>query len=231
MTSKKQLRDAFRDLLRQDQSRDSVDAPSAALGVQITQLLERLIGAGVTNCWAAFQPTGFEPDVRSAITKLSHLEWVFPKVAGESLEFYHPGRPAVFTLSRWGIMEPDPSRSKLVPLSEVHGLLIPGVAFDTNCNRLGRGRGYYDRALAEIHSINKDIIKVGVAYDRQISEKEIPVEEFDIPMDWVVTETRSFRRGVRSPDNAPTSSVAGTASSSASGSAVNSANSSQRKTS
>jgi 5,10-methenyltetrahydrofolate synthetase len=211
MTSKKQLREAFRDLLRDDDADSALsmeikakaEVLAAAISVQIAQLLERLSGAGVKNCWAGFQPTGFEPDIRGAISKLSHLDWAFPKVAGESLEFYHPGRPAVFTLSRWGILEPDPARSKKVLYSELRGLLIPGVAFDSNCNRLGRGRGYYDRALAEIHSINKDIIKIGVSYDRQISQKEIPVEEFDIPMDWVVTESRSFRRGAAEPDHTP----------------------------
>lgn len=199
MTSKKELRQAFRDLIRDGQASAGVDssvaAPSsAALNEQLVRLLTRFEGSG-PSCWASFQPTGFEPDIRQAMEKLAHIDWVFPRVEGESLRFYHPGRPAVFSLSRWGILEPDPSRARLVSPERIHGFLIPGVAFDLQCNRLGRGKGFYDRALSEIEKTNKSAIKIGVALDRQISEREIPVEAFDVPMDWVATESRLLRRG------------------------------------
>lgn len=64
-------------------------------------------------------------------------------------------------------------------------ILLPGVAFDTNGNRLGRGGGYYDRYLAQV---NKDTILIGVGYDFQLIE-EVPAGTHDKKMDYVITPT------------------------------------------
>ena len=62
-------------------------------------------------------------------------------------------------------------------------IVVPGVAFDRQGNRMGRGRGFYDRLL----KTTPNAIKVGVAYDFQLLDK-IPIEEFDVPMDYVMSE-------------------------------------------
>jgi len=65
---------------------------------------------------------------------------------------------------------------------EPEWLLVPGVGFDLNGARLGRGKGYYDRYLED-----KEIMTVGVAWSEQIIEK-IPVEQHDCHMDFIITE-------------------------------------------
>jgi 5-formyltetrahydrofolate cyclo-ligase len=60
-------------------------------------------------------------------------------------------------------------------------ILVPGIAFDPQGHRLGRGKGYYDRFLAA----HPDIYKIGVCFDFQ-KVPEVPVDEFDIPVDEVV---------------------------------------------
>lgn len=60
--------------------------------------------------------------------------------------------------------------------------IIPGVAFDTKGNRLGRGKGYYDRLLPKLQAH-----KIGVCFSFQIAN-EVPTEEFDIRMDEIITE-------------------------------------------
>lgn len=60
-------------------------------------------------------------------------------------------------------------------------VLVPGVAFDAEGHRLGRGRGYYDRFLVA----RPEIHKVGVCFDFQKVD-EVPVDEYDIPMDKVI---------------------------------------------
>jgi 5,10-methenyltetrahydrofolate synthetase len=60
--------------------------------------------------------------------------------------------------------------------------LVPGIGFDFNGARLGRGKGYYDRYLE-----NKKVLKVGVAWTQQIIEK-IPVDQHDCHMDFIITE-------------------------------------------
>lgn len=60
--------------------------------------------------------------------------------------------------------------------------IIPGVAFDKNGNRLGRGRGFYDKLLA-----GKNTVKIGLAFEKQIVDT-VPRTDHDIQMDFVVTE-------------------------------------------
>ena len=59
--------------------------------------------------------------------------------------------------------------------------IVPGIAFDRNNHRLGRGRGYYDRTLSRLNTYH-----IGVCFDFQMFDT-IPFDEHDIPMDEVVT--------------------------------------------
>ncbi|MBP5758124.1 MAG: 5-formyltetrahydrofolate cyclo-ligase [Bacteroidales bacterium] len=65
-------------------------------------------------------------------------------------------------------------------------IIVPGVAFDRQRNRMGRGRGFYDRLLRL-----QNATKIGVAFDFQLLD-HIPAEPFDIKMDRVVTESSEF---------------------------------------
>lgn len=146
------------------------------------------------SVWAAYQPAGFEPDIRRVFEFVHQITWVFPRVIGEHIGFLRPNSRTSFSMNKWGILEPDPRHSEVVELRDLRGLLIPALAFDLHCNRLGRGGGYYDRALAELKSVNPTAIKIGVGLDLQISNDPFPTESFDIPMDWVVTDTRCLER-------------------------------------
>ena len=66
-------------------------------------------------------------------------------------------------------------------------MAVPGVAFDRKRNRMGRGRGFYDRLLKS----TPNAVKVGLAYDFQVLDA-IPVEPHDVPMDCVVSETSTI---------------------------------------
>jgi len=61
-------------------------------------------------------------------------------------------------------------------------LLIPGVGFDLEGRRLGRGKGFYDRYLE-----GKRVLKIGLAWSEQIKDK-VPVEGHDCHMDYIITE-------------------------------------------
>ena len=71
-----------------------------------------------------------------------------------------------------------------IPSREIDLVLVPGIALDLQGRRLGRGKGFYDRLLAEIRGV-----KCGIAFDEQIVEK-IPAEPHDIRMDFILTPTR-----------------------------------------
>ena len=63
--------------------------------------------------------------------------------------------------------------------------IVPGIVFDINGNRIGHGKGYYDRFLSDYPEIKK----IGVAFDENLIY-EIPAESHDVPMDIVVTDKR-----------------------------------------
>jgi 5-formyltetrahydrofolate cyclo-ligase len=88
----------------------------------------------------------------------------------------------------WGIMEPV-GRS-VISSQELDLVVAPGVAFDLFCNRVGRGKGFYDRFLKDVSPVT---VKVGLAFDFQVIEK-VPMSDEDVPMDKVVTESRVITR-------------------------------------
>ena len=61
-------------------------------------------------------------------------------------------------------------------------VLVPGVGFDLQGARLGRGKGYYDRYLQD-----RDVLKIGLAWSEQVVSK-VPVESHDSHMDFLITE-------------------------------------------
>lgn len=86
-------------------------------------------------------------------------------------------------LGEYGIKEPKQICPEF-PREKLDLIFIPGVAFDLAGNRLGMGRGYYDRFLNNLHAI-----KVGVAYEFQIVDR-LEAQAHDIPMDYIITDKR-----------------------------------------
>ena len=66
-------------------------------------------------------------------------------------------------------------------------MLLPLLAFDKNRNRLGYGKGYYDRYLSKTSKKNNQIIKIGIAFSFQ-EFKRIPVNSTDVKLDYILTE-------------------------------------------
>lgn len=89
-------------------------------------------------------------------------------------------------LSSYGILEPKPEWIRLVPVDEIDFILTPGLVFDRLGYRIGYGGGFYDRFLA---SLTQKPPTVAVAYSLQVLEEALPHEEYDIPVDWIATET------------------------------------------
>ena len=88
----------------------------------------------------------------------------------------------------FGIPQPE----GLVPLVSpgIDLVVVPGLAFDAQGNRLGHGKGIYDRLL--IRPLLSGAIKVGWAFDFQVRD-QIPRTEQDVCLDGVMTETRDYR--------------------------------------
>ena len=86
-------------------------------------------------------------------------------------------------ISKFGIAEPKHSVKEVKP----DLVMVPLVAFDSELNRIGYGKGYYDRALKKIKKIKKNLITLGIAYSFQ-RYKKIPVNKYDYKLDYIFTE-------------------------------------------
>lgn len=87
-------------------------------------------------------------------------------------------------IGMFGIREPRPTNSKTVQPKDIDIILVPGVAFDTQGNRIGFGKGFYDRFLPQLRD---DVSIIGLAYSCQVVDK-IDAEDHDFKMSLLVTE-------------------------------------------
>jgi 5-formyltetrahydrofolate cyclo-ligase len=88
---------------------------------------------------------------------------------------------------RFDLLEPRPDSLRPTEPSEADVIIVPGVAFDRQCRRLGFGGGYYDRLLAEANSIS-----IALGYEGQLVDL-VPTDSNDIPVDILVTESHIYR--------------------------------------
>ena len=86
-------------------------------------------------------------------------------------------------VNKFGMLEPKNTKENIIP----DLIMVPLVAFDNHLNRIGYGKGFYDRSLSKIKKIKKNIISLGIAYSFQKC-KQIPVNNNDFKLDYVITE-------------------------------------------
>ena len=91
--------------------------------------------------------------------------------------------PADLSPGRFNVLEPK-AGCPSVPLNQLDLVFVPGVAFDFNGRRLGRGKGFYDRLLAEVRGY-----KCGVAFEVQVIAA-VPEEPHDVRVDSILTPAR-----------------------------------------
>lgn len=86
----------------------------------------------------------------------------------------------------YGILEPPLQECNIIAPNMFDVIIVPGSVFDFNKNRMGYGAGFYDRFLSKVSS---ECHKIGICFDFQVLEK-IPCDEYDVPLDLLVTEKR-----------------------------------------
>lgn len=149
-----------------------------SLNRHITQFLRSQQGR-----WAGFVALPSEPDILQAIDSSAHIEWVFPRVVDNDLQFHACADRATLKKSGFGVLEPcetDP----VVDTTSIDGFLVPGIAFGRDGARLGRGKGFYDRTLQQTRAK-----KVGVCYSLQLFNKGfVPTETQDEFLDLIISD-------------------------------------------
>ena len=89
----------------------------------------------------------------------------------------------------FGILEPKQEFVRPVSLDEVDVIFVPGIVWDREGYRLGWGRGYFDRAIKKLPP---HVRSAGLAFNLQLITR-VPRDQFDVPVDMVVTESRVIR--------------------------------------
>lgn len=92
-----------------------------------------------------------------------------------------------FEKNSLGVNEPIDAKSKLYSALELDIIFLPLVGFDHNCNRLGMGKGFYDRFLQHRLSTKalKKPILIGLAFPEQ-ALKSVPTDKWDVPLDLII---------------------------------------------
>jgi 5-formyltetrahydrofolate cyclo-ligase len=126
------------------------------------------------------------------------FRFLLPRLrAGKCLDFapWSPGDP--LRPNRYGIPEPESSAEAVAPRS-IDLVLLPLLAFDRCGQRLGTGGGYYDRSFAFLQHTPRPArpLLIGVGYALQ-EIPSLPVMDWDVAMDFVVTEREVIECGVR----------------------------------
>lgn len=149
-----------------------------------------------------FYPLTGEVDLRRLYDELltSGVELYFPKTDTKdcSMEFYRVDSLKDFSEGQYGVMEPvfvdegrryqgntDCFNVKNTVNKDI--IICPGVVFDRNGNRVGFGKGYYDRYLTRYN-----LTKMAVAFEFQVYD-EINANDWDVPMDMLFTERNVYK--------------------------------------
>ena len=176
MLDKKTLRREVRARVAQIAAADALER-SETIGREVEGHLA-VSGARVV---ALFSPLGDEPQLWPLVERLAkRMSVVLPRVEGDDMEFYDYDSRAM-QIGSFGIVEPQGVEP--VEAEQIDLMVVPGVAFTAAGDRLGRGKGYYDRYLSRE---GFRAFCVGVCYEHQVVES-LPVEPHDKAMDEVVS--------------------------------------------
>ena len=134
-----------------------------------------------------------EVDTRSALDQFLAMgkKVLLPKVVSDTEMTIHEytGKDSLQPSEPYGILEPTTPEFSIINPQLSIVVVVPGMAFDRQGHRLGRGKGYYDRFLSRI----PNIYKIGVCFPFQLVESVLS-EETDILMDEVIAgESRWFK--------------------------------------
>ena len=155
----------------------------------INRRLLEIVRTEKPSALVAYVSDGTEPDLTPILQYAlqENITLCLPRFAQDGTYSIVTVRSLDFPVSHWGIPEPSADAPAAPPELLAEALwLVPGVAFDPACRRLGRGKGVYDRLLAR--GTGKTI---GIFYELQRCA-ELPCEPTDQPVGRVVTESGVF---------------------------------------
>ena len=136
-------------------------------------------------------PSNFEVNILDFLYKASKKNFKigFPVIKKDYkmvFKYWIPNDPLY--VNKYGILEPKKNNISFRP----DVIMVPLAAFDKNLNRIGYGKGYYDRALKQL-SLNKKILTIGIAFSFQ-EASIIPTNQHDYNLDCILTDRDLIHR-------------------------------------
>lgn len=165
----------------------------APLAVSAAERLLALPEIARARVVLAYGASAEELDPAPAVERLRSrgVSVVYPRVSEAGrLALHVVADDAALKPGAFGIREPAPDAPAIEP-ARIDAVIVPGVAFDTACGRVGHGGGYYDRLLATLEGA----FTVGYAFDEQVLDT-VPLEGHDIRLDALVTPAKTLRRTI-----------------------------------
>ena len=162
-------------------------AAVAGAGAAAVRRLESMPTVAGARRVAAYRAVRGEVPLDALLDGARREVLTLPRVVGDDLEFVAWRDGQRFAPGAFGI--PEPVDGEVVAFADHDAVLVPLVAFDERCHRLGQGGGFYDRALAALPSGPASAwpATIGVAHWFQQVDA-IPLEPWDVPLDAVVTD-------------------------------------------
>lgn len=175
------LRNSIRDR-RKQLSPDVVSHASESIAQKI-KLLPEFVDA---ECIALYVSNESEVDPVGILDAAlqAHKKTYLPVLKRKILYFCRVDKNTQYIKNRFDILEPVYTEHDLVAVDQLDLLLMPLVAFDAQCHRVGRGGGYYDRTLVVR---KKSASLIGLAYEFQKVDHIVP-QPWDISMNKIITE-------------------------------------------
>ncbi len=185
-TAKRDLRRALREARSACSRERAAEASRSACAVLLeSPWIASMPPGAVVALYAAIRDEA-DPGASEAPLLERGLRLAYPRVEGPELHFHLATRPDLVPRPPWGLLEPS-ADAPLAPLDQLALMVVPGLGFTARGERLGSGRGFYDRALARARALSPGLVSVGFALAIQVVPT-LPMEPHDLRVDAVVTE-------------------------------------------
>lgn len=166
----------------------SLDLRTAFSRAASERAMDSLGGVSVVAIYSALG-SEIDPAHLVSLLRQSGATCVFPRVMAPDspLEFCAISQTETLKLGHFGVLEP-PHTLPAIDIGSIGAFVVPALCFDTAGNRLGWGKGYYDRTLAQ----NSQALRLGFCFHQQI-QSSVPHTPSDQSMDCIVSESETLQ--------------------------------------
>ena len=158
------------------------------------EILDRLLNDSTyqkANTIALFKSFNFEVDTNSIIdNSLSNNKVVaLPRIEQDEIVFYKINSKSILVKNKYKIEEPISKKDNYIEKENIDLVIVPGLCFDRSGNRLGYGKGFYDRFLS-----GTSIRTIAICFDEQLlDEGLLPASNSDVKIEEIITNKEKIK--------------------------------------